>query len=216
MGQQKNRKLKSRYIALFSSYVLIVLSFLIIAFISKKYDIPPAYFTGDPALIFDKHPLIGVVSNIGILFWSFTVAICFFSGMILKKSDNTEMAEFFKFSGFFTLFLLLDDLFMFHDRLFFQYFHISQKLTYLAYFILIIIFLVKFGKLIILKTDYIVFIFACMFLSLSVLCDLLLPQSQEGINYLIEDGLKFLGIFTWFVFFVGSSYFEVFQIGSKR
>jgi len=187
---------------------LLFLFFCIVS-ISSYYNIPVANFTGDPALINGGHPFIGILSNIGILIWSFTVAICLFSSVILLKNKKTEASIFLLFSSLLTMFLLLDDLFMFHERIFPQYLHIPQKTVYSGYLITIILYFIKFRKFIILKTEYIVLFLACGFFGLSILYDMIMPQSHDSINYLIEDGLKFYGITTWFIFFVRTSYIQV-------
>ncbi len=199
----QNRSLRN---TLLGSYCLVLFILILIFLIARKYDIPVANFTGDPALITDVPFYIGFLSNIGVIFWSLTCSICLFTWIILNKINKKETSSFFLFSGLFTLFLLLDDLFMIHDQIFPRYFLLSQKIVYLIYFILTLVFFFKYGKYIFLKTEKLLLFSAFAFFALSILFDMFMPQSHTSINYLIEDGLKLFGIITWFIFFSRSSY----------
>lgn len=49
-----------------------------------------------------------------------------------------------------------------------------------------------------------------MFLGLSVITDLIL-NSNDGIVYFMEDSLKFVGIFSWMLFFTTTSFQLLFK-----
>lgn len=177
---------------------LILLGLLsIISIICVKYNFPIERVTRDPAVLAHFNPFTGALSNIGILFWCSTAAICFFSSTIHSKKENVKVATFLFYSGLLSSVLLLDDLFMFHERIFPKYLHIPENLVYSGYLALVSIYLIKF-KSMILETEYIILLIAFGFFALSILCDVFLPS--EGM-YLIEDGFKLFGIITWFIFF---------------
>lgn len=190
------------YIILFS---LLFLVFIIVLF----SNIPVSFFTRDPSSIFHASPFVGVISSIGILSWSSTAAICFFASAILFKKGSVKIATFLLFSGLLTSFLLLDDLFQFHEYFFPRYLHIPEKFIYAGYFFIVLTYLIKFRS-IIFQTEYIVLFLAFSFLGLSIISDLILPGSNMG--YLIEDGLKLFGIITWFIFFTRTSFTQIQQI----
>ncbi len=104
--------------------------------------------------------------------------------------------------------LLLDDLFLIHEDAIPNYLGISEKLVFLAYGLITALYLVRFRK-VILRTNYVIFAIAFMFLAASVFIDLLpglsrwipLPPMLLGENYLLEDGAKLFGITTWFFYF---------------
>lgn len=191
------------YIISFTILLVLLSSVVIISF---NYDIPIEHFTRDPAAVFNGHPYVGLLSNIGILLWCFTSSICFFSSAILCNKKNKEISKFLLCSGLLTFFLLVDDLFMFHDSIFPLYLRIPEKAVYLGYLILFTIYFVKF-RLFTFKTEHITLYLACSFFALSLGCDLLLPN--EGIQYLAEDGFKLFGITAWFIFFIRTCFTQV-------
>lgn len=162
-----------------------------------------ALFTRDPGASYDFHPITGIVSNIGILFWCSTAAICLFCSAMLYKNGNIKRRKFLMFSGLLTLMLLLDDFFMLHEFIIPRYFHISEKVTYVIYMVLVLVYLYKFYELI-KKTEYPFLLLALGFFALSVLSDVFLLQ--RGWEYLAEDGFKLLGIASWSLFYMRTSF----------
>jgi len=185
-------------------YLLLFGLFFSIAVICMHYDFPVGNFTRDPIAILGGNPFIGVISNIGILFWSATAAICIFASK--SNPDKKEFSSFLLFSGLLTFLLLFDDLFQLHEKID-DYLYVHEYTAYVIYFILISIYLAKFHKIII-STEYMVLFIACCFLSLSVLADMLLSYfvTQRDIKFLVEDGFKLFGIVTWSVYFIRTSF----------
>lgn len=177
-------------------------------FAGNQLNMPLQQFTADPAVTFEAHPFVGMISYIGILFWCSSAVACLFSAAFLRVAGSAENYSFLLCSGFISLFLLLDDLFMFHEAIFPWYLNIPQKLVYGLYFILIGSYFLYFRKQI-LDTEYKILALAVIFLALSVLGDFILPQ--EGIAYVVEDSLKIFGIATWFIYFIRVSFKEVTQ-----
>jgi hypothetical protein len=190
--------------------VLIALLFSI-TMISVYYNIPGVYFTHDPVSLLNGYPFTGIISNIGILFWCSTSAVCLFSSAIHKQRKSAEISVFLLFSGLLTMLLLLDDLFMFHNAIFPRYLAIPKKMVYLGYFLLMTMYFIKFGKLI-LKTEYTILYIACGFFALSIICDIFLPRNS--LEFLVEDGFKLFGIVTWFIFFTRTCFTEVLHLAN--
>jgi hypothetical protein len=190
---------------IFINYILVIFLLSGIFFINYKFNIPFEKLTGDPALTFNAHPFVGFLSNIGVLIWSFTAAICYFSAVILLKINDKKNALFFLSSAIFTSVLLIDDLFMFHDYIFYSFknFKIAQPLTFTIYAIFLLWYIVKFYK-IILNSLYIFLVLAVGFFGLSVCIDLIFESG--GLEYFIEDGFKFIGLINWMLFFLITSY----------
>jgi len=188
------------------SYVLVLGLLSSVAIIGAYYNIPIVRFTGDPTVILGGRPFTGVISNVGVLFWCATSAICFFSFAIYGKTRNALTARFLLFSGLLTLLLLLDDLFVLHETIFPVYFHIPQTAVYLGYLILISMYFYKF-KEIIAETEYTLLFIACSFFGVSVISDIFLPQ--KGLEYLVEDGFKLFGIVTWFIYFIRTCFIQI-------
>jgi hypothetical protein len=87
---------------------------------------------------------------------------------------------------------------MLHDSILPYHLMIPEKLVYLSYITVVLVYLAKF-KTEILAYEYVLLSLAFCFFALSVLTDLLLEQ--QGLTSLLEDGFKLFGIMTWFVFF---------------
>lgn len=170
---------------------------------------PIADFTRDPADIVHASPFIGAISNLGILGWSATVGICLLAGLLLRAMRDTPRASrFFLGAATLTALLLLDDLFLLHERVFPLYFHIRQRYTYLLYAALVAGFLIGF-RAVIRQHEQTLLILAFLFFGLSVGIDLLADHIATAVPYyhLFEDGGKFLGIVSWLGYF-GSLAFE--------
>ena len=179
--------------------VIIMLTF----YVGRTYNIPFEKITGDPANYYRAHPFTGIVSNLGALLWCATATACLFAGFHLLKSKGKE-ANFLLLSGFFSTVLLIDDFFMFHDYLFYSFNQVVlEPIIYGLYLVLLLFFIYKYTKLI-LKNDYVILALAIFFLGLSVLCDLIFPS--EGLEYFIEDSLKFMGIVSWMLFFTTTAF----------
>ncbi|TPV34054.1 hypothetical protein FJ651_07800 [Paucihalobacter ruber] len=186
-------------------YTLGIFCLLVVFVLGKTYNIPYEKFTGDPAYIYKSNPFNGVISNIGALFWCTTASICLFSGRLLWSFGSKKQAVFLFYSGVFTTILLIDDFFMFHD---FAVYYIvkhdfAQYFVLLSYAIFSIWYLLNFYTTI-MKENYIFISLAFFFLGTSVIIDIIFES--EGLQYLIEDGFKFLGIISWMLFYTIASH----------
>lgn len=171
------------------------------------FDIRFTSLSRDPIQTLEAKPYIGIMSNVGIIFWCATAAILFFSYKLARLQHKPiYQARFFLYSGFLTVLMLIDDLFLLHDVIFLHYLQISEKLFYYFYAGSVIALVISFRK-IILNSDYILLILTFGFLASSAFTDFLL---EFGVYipypYLVEDGFKFLGIISWFAYFIRTSY----------
>lgn len=195
-------------------YVPIIILLILIFLVSLVTNIPLEIFTKDPAVIvgekgvgslvnFSINPFVSIISNLGILLWCASASICLFSFNFKESSKKIKKdrdCQFLKFFGILSLLLLLDDLFLFHESIAPKLF-ISQKVVYVGYLSAVLLGIVKFKKLI-LQTDWIIWCFAFLFFSLSILIDILEPFEN---SIFLEDGFKFLGIASWLSYFVSVS-----------
>ena len=198
-------------------YIPIFVLFLIIIVVGYENKIGIAVFTRDPAviasdrkiipLIDPKHnPFIGVVSQIGILFWCISASLSLFCSVIVARKKNLylDLSNFLGCFGLLTSFLLLDDLFMLHESIFPELLKISEKATYSCYALLIIGGLVKFKK-IILQTEWTILLLSFFWFFCSISTDLVSESITfsgiaKHLHFLLEDGFKLLGIVTWFYY----------------
>jgi len=176
-----------------------------IVFVSFYFDQPVKRFTSDPADISDTHPFNGFLSNVGVVLWFSTCAISFFAyyfGRLTGK--NNDLLKLLLYSGMLTLLLGVDDLFMLHEYILPETLHIPQLIVYAIYGLIVSAYFLLFYKQI-LVTKYNMLLLALFLLGSSVACDVLLPS--RGLQYILEDGFKVLGIFTWLIYFIQTSVF---------
>lgn len=157
----------------------------------------------DPVAILRGPFYTGFVSNIGILFWCSTAAICLFASSALREpSMKNDWASFFLYAGLLTAILCLDDLFLFHESVGPTYFHIPEQVTYIFYFGALVYFFLKYQTLL-MKTDYLILFLALVFFGLSLLVDFTIGYLSGKIRgiHIFEDAFKLLGIVGWFAYF---------------
>lgn len=184
-------------------YLFAGMALLTAAVVSAVTEMPIAMFTRDPADIANISPFAGVISNIGILFWSAAATVCVFTFLLLKSVENkARLSWFFLVSGIITTMLMLDDLFLFHERVFPQYLHLRQRYTLVFYFMIMTVYLIGFKK-IILNNKTSLLLLALSFFGLSVSVDVAAKYVAETVPFyhLFEDGFKLLGIVSWLGYF---------------
>ncbi len=200
---------------LFSLYFLPLLFLFAVVVASSQMGVSLAMFTRDPATVAQIHPLIGVVSNFGVMLWTASATICLFNWAIFRHSLNeTRFATFLLCSGLLTLLLLFDDFFLLHEFIFPHYFGVSEKIVFLGYGGLMIFWMVTFRKCI-LKTEYLILLIALGFFGLSLFIDVFQRRIQSIIGnsrILFEDGFKLLGIVGWLGYFLRCC---LLQLGNK-
>ena len=193
--------LNFRHLVVFG-YIGIVILLFFVLIVSNYYDLPLQKFTADPTATLEAHPLTGLISNIGVLFWCATATICLFSFTIISPKKGNKLSWFLLFSGLFSLILLADDLFLLHENILPYKLNIHQKLVYVGYAFTMSGYIFFFWK-IILGFDYKYFIISILLFGASIICDLFLPIVDW--EYFLEDSLKIFGIFSWFLFYARTS-----------
>ncbi len=203
MVKGKKRDENIFFICLFG---IVIAVFLIAVLLCISLDVPFGNFTRDPSAINSSSKFYyGFISNLGMLFWSFSASICFFSYSLIKEKDDftsttIKIKSFFLWSGTISLILLLDDLFLLHEIIFPWAFGLNEKIVFSLYGLMILTFLLKHQKLILASTKYFYLILSLTFFGLSIIFDLT-PSFSEKWHFLFEDGPKFIGIVSWFGFY---------------
>jgi hypothetical protein len=178
-------------LAVTGSFLLVILA------IHWRKGVALGDLTRDPAAISGVPVYIGFLSNIGMLFWSATVAVCLFAATFVARSAAASPAGRFLYaSGLLTLLLLFDDLFQLHERVFPLSLGVPEPIVFGGYLSVTLLYLVRFRR-VILESDYLLLALALGFFGLSVAVDLF---TEKGL-YLWEDGAKFMGIVTWLAYF---------------
>ncbi|MCB0453651.1 MAG: hypothetical protein KDC94_12365 [Aequorivita sp.] len=179
-----------------------------IAMVSQIYQVPLNDLTSDTAAIAGINPLYGVLSNLGVILWCAATFSCALAAMILRYKGPEKLYLFLLYSSLLSAYLMLDDLFQFHEDLSSDI-GLNQKVVYLFLVTAVITYLIYFRK-ILLQTNIIPFLIALGFLFLSVFTDTIVYKifgDQLGDwLYLIEDGAKWLGIVFWCYYFFDTSF----------
>lgn len=207
---------KNSLLLILKTYLPTVAFLALVFAIGKTNNITFGYFSRDAIQTLWHEPnaevefYIGFLSNIGIMFWCFTVSILMISSKIASDLGRpSTLCQFLFFSGLLTLFMLVDDLFLLHDVIIPYYLEISEKFFYLFYGSSVLA-LLYFYRAVILKTDFVLFLLAFAFMASSVITDVLLTLGITISDiYLFEDGFKFMGIISWFVYFTRTAYTNI-------
>ena len=180
----------------------------LLTLVSIKGQVPMSTLTRDPAALEGYHPLkTGILSNVGVLLWCATAAICLFSSRVAFNNGASVDGRFLAGSAILTSYLLFDDFFMFHETLAREFFGIEENGAHLITVSLSVIYGLVFLRTI-LRTEYLIFGLALTFLAASLGIDALLSLHEQWgeWSFLLEDGLKFLGIVTWLYYFTHVSH----------
>ncbi len=184
--------------------------------LAKILNIPIYHLVADPAEIAQKAPYAGLLSQIGILLWTGTVCICWFTASTLRKGKTKDAhgnwSQFLQFSGYITALLLLDDLLQIHEYspiflgLGSNPEDISRPLqngvelaVFVFYGVLFLTYLWWFKDKII-QTNLLPLILAIALMGISILIDLLAPEQMQE-HFIFEEGSKLMGIMSWFNYF---------------
>lgn len=185
-----------------AAFGLSILLLIVMTALSVSLDIPFQRFVRDPADLAQIHPLSGVLSNIGVLVWCSTAAVCMFAFALLRtRSGRSPLGMFLLCSGFLTLMLLADDLFQVHETLFPIYLKIPESVTFGLYGLVTLFIVIRFFTPI-MSTNYRLLLLAFALFGVSILVDMLFPEPSL-LRYLVEDGAKFMGIVSWLVYHAG-------------
>jgi hypothetical protein len=174
--------------------------FLVGAFaLGQKAGVPANHLTRDVISIFDGAPYHGIISTMGTLLWCATAAICLFAAAqpVDRSAPSLANRRFLLAAGALTSWLLIDDQFLFHEVICPQYLGIREEFPLAMDALLALGFLVAFRRTI-LAHDYLVLLLAGGLLAGSIGMDLFIAFPG---HYLVEDGLKLLGIGAWLGFF---------------
>ena len=183
----------------------------IVFWIGKSNGVEVSDLTRDTAAVLHGHPYDGMISMIGLFFWSASAAICFLTYSIVKL-ENAAIKGVFLYGGALSLFLGFDDCFQLHEEVFIHAFPFAEKLFYLIYIGSIVGYFFRFKDQLF-ETKFLFWIGAMSLFLLSVLLDVVDPFVSHQVYY--EDCFKFAGIFLWFMYYANSTY-SVLTTGKSR
>lgn len=195
-----------------SFYALVGVLLAALVMVHQITGIPFRMFTADPAASFNYNSFYGYISNIGILFWCSTMSVCFLSATVLNiRKDQRQIIQFLVSFGSLTAVLMIDDLFMFHESIAPWYLHIPEKAMLVLYGLFALYCLVRFMP-VILSHDLRFLILSFAAFGVSIVIDQVSEKIYIPGEYLFEDGAKFFGIASWFIYFVNFSFSKIMTV----
>ena len=181
--------------------ILVLLGILLLA---RARDLHLPDLTRDPAAVMKAPVHIGVLSNAGIVVWSAAASLCFFTCFVEASRGRTDARRFILCSGLLTTALLLDDLFLLHERVL-PGLGVPEGVVYCLHGTAVLAYLIGFGKSISASGGALLFL-ALGWFGLSMGMDLI-PYHSPGMFFL-EDAFKFLGISTWATYLARACFLE--------
>lgn len=191
-------------------YAPAVAAIVLTRVVATTLDVSFGFFSRDPATVYQGNPLVGALSNVGIVVWSAGAVVCLSAWFVLRRlpsesSDATPSAPFFFWSGVLTAVLMCDDLFLVHENLGSVLPGLNEAYLFVGYVLLVAAYSVRFRKILLSSADRWVFIAAGAFFALSIGADAF-QGVIEPWPYEIEDGPKVLGIFGWTGYLIRSAW----------
>lgn len=140
----------------------------------------------------------GFMSQLGIMVWISTAAICLFCGIVLMLAGSRRRTFLFALTaGFLTGWLAIDDAFMLHEKVL-PALGISQNAVLLTYILLAALYVATSWRLI-LENDFILLMVGGAGFAVSIAIDIIL-HTPLWIH--LEDSAKFFGICCWASFHI--------------
>ena len=175
----------------------------VIATVSLVTDISVGVLTRDPSAVMKAHPLVGVLSNLGVLLWCASASVSVFVGVYLVYGRfQTTTGWFLIVSGVITSALLVDDFWSVHEDLASRWLGWDERPFFVAYGLAILMAGLRFRQTI-LRTPYWLLMIALGFFASSLALDMMPYFDRLGDwGFLAEDGFKFLGIVGWSGYFI--------------
>ena len=153
--------------------------------------------TRDLAALGHVPPYYSAISSLGILCWAATAALCCFTGLAVTGAARTFLLGAAALSAF----LCMDDLFMFHEGVFWPLFGIPQKVTYALYMAIVALHIFR-CRAYVLDGNWGALVLALGLMGSSAAIDVIFSYMPPEITATFyEDCLKFVGITVWLGYF---------------
>jgi hypothetical protein len=157
----------------------------------------PAVLTRDLASIGHVPPYYSAISSLGILCWAMTAVLCCFTALGVTGAARTFLIGAAALSAL----PCLDDLFMFHEGVFWPVFGIPQKVTYAVYMGLVALHIYRCRDYV-LAGSWGALVLALGLMGSSAAVDVIFSYMPREITAtFFEDSLKFVGIAVWLGYF---------------
>ena len=192
-------------------YVFCCLFIVFIYLLTENTNISVYELVADPNEVGQVAPYTGLVSTIGNLLFCATAAICIFTAHLISylNSNTRRWCLFLKYSGYFVLLLLADDMWQFHENFYTllsgvelttrESQNFGETVVFGIYGLLFSVYLVKFRK-IIYQTELLTLALTFIFFAVSTTFDIFFPDIKG--HFILEEGFKLLGIVSLLIYYI--------------
>lgn len=170
------------------------------AYVAHWKEIGIEWMLRDPSALGRLPFYAGFITKIGVVLWVITASVSLFGYAVLEPSlRGADAARFLLASGTMSAILGVDDFFMFHETIAPRGLGVPEKFVLASYVLLIAGIVLRLRQFVLSVVDgLLVGALACFAGSLAV--DLFWGSRPYARYYLLEDGLKFVGITLWTAF----------------
>lgn len=195
-------------------------SFIFLVWLTSELTSISVYeLVSDPHEVGRIAPYVGIVSNVGLLFFCCTATTCLFTSYLINTNNKQDKKWrlFFQCSGYLLLLLLIDDAFQIHENFSTLLFGVDANIGVINKKLQNILETIVFGlygflfcfygfyfKKLICRTKTLLLIIAFGFLGMSILVDVL-PEDLKG-HFILEEGFKLLGIVSLMAYYIKVCY----------
>lgn len=162
------------------------------------YGVRPLLILDDPAAVLRAPWYVGAVNALGVISWC-VAATASLLAAAATRSRQTDTSRFLFAFGALTIVLMLDDQYMFHERIGRFDLGIPERVTLLVYVLLALSVAVRHGRLVLRHPDAVVLYCAVWLFGVSLFIDVFDLGSIKGLTA-AEEYSKFLGILCWALF----------------
>ncbi|HYF38036.1 MAG TPA: hypothetical protein VD930_00010 [Gemmatimonadales bacterium] len=196
------RQLGARAPLILAIYGLTLLALMVPVVAYELQGTRVRYLFLDPASAVGAPFYLGLFSQLGLLLWCVAAAISLFTSCFLRRINRQpDSARLLLCFGLLTSLLLFDDLLMLHEEVIPTYGYIPEPVVLGFYGALALVCVAWFRRTL-MKTGSWFLLLAIAFFAGSLMFDV-----QERVYESIpEDGLKLLGIVTWTIYLVRTSF----------
>lgn len=186
---------------------------LVVGWVVRSPDVEPEALFRDVATVAEVPWYFGLVSQAGAVVWSACATACFLAYVVLRMTGGARprAQRYLLHAGIVTSFLLVDDLLLLHEEVVEIHLGLEQRTVYVAYVLVLLAFFLA-NRRELLAGRWVVMLAAVGFLGASMGMDLVTDTFYDTLvvdgsfydryEVVFEDGLKLLGIVTWFAFHV--------------